>query len=66
LSMSLMNKREATGLSIVELSNRIASLYNTKLSPELIERIESKQTKLKNEDAQILAEFFNTTSEDLM
>lgn len=45
--MSLMNKREATGLSIVELSNRIASLYNTKLSPELIERIESKQTKLK-------------------
>ncbi|WP_436868124.1 hypothetical protein [Staphylococcus equorum] len=40
--MSLMNKREATGLSIVELSNRIASLYNTKLSPELIERIESK------------------------
>ncbi|MGJ5681091.1 hypothetical protein ACSBQ3_02790 [Staphylococcus equorum] len=61
-----MNKREATGLSIVELSNRIASLYNTKLSPELIERIESKQTKLKNEDAQILAEFFNTTSEDLM
>ncbi|ALM56809.1 helix-turn-helix transcriptional regulator [Staphylococcus equorum] len=64
--MSLMNKREATGLSIVELSNRIASLYNTKLSPELIERIESKQTKLKNEDAQILAEFFNTTSEDLM
>lgn len=64
--MSLMNKREATGLSIVELSNRIASLYNTKLSPELIERIESKQTKLKNEDEQILAEFFNTTSEDLM
>lgn len=64
--MSLMNKREATGLSIVELSNRIASLYNTKLSPELIERIESKQTKLKNGDAQILAEFFNTTSEDLM
>ncbi|MDG0843307.1 helix-turn-helix domain-containing protein [Staphylococcus equorum] len=64
--MSLMNKREATGLSIVELSNRIASLYNTELSPELIERIESKQTKLKNEDAQILAEFFNTTSEDLM
>ncbi|MDG0837778.1 hypothetical protein AST00_11630 [Staphylococcus equorum] len=64
--MSLMNMREATGLSIVELSNRIASLYNTKLSPELIERIESKQTKLKNEDAQILAEFFNTTSEDLM
>ncbi|ANK37542.1 MULTISPECIES: helix-turn-helix domain-containing protein [Staphylococcus] len=64
--MSLMNKREATGLSIVELSNRIASLYNTKLSPELIERIESKQTTLKNEDAQILAEFFNTTSEDLM
>ncbi|MEY8625796.1 helix-turn-helix transcriptional regulator [Staphylococcus equorum] len=64
--MSLMNKREATGLSIVELSNRIASLYNMKLSPELIERIESKQTTLKNEDAQILAEFFNTTSEDLM
>ncbi|KRG09948.1 hypothetical protein [Staphylococcus sp. NAM3COL9] len=64
--MSLMNKREATGLSIVELSNRIASLYNTKLSPELIECIENKQTKLKNEDAQILAEFFNTTSEDLM
>ncbi|MEB7787623.1 helix-turn-helix domain-containing protein [Staphylococcus equorum] len=64
--MSLMNNREATGLSIVELSNRIASLYNTKLSPELIERIESKQTTLKNEDAQILAEFFNTTSEDLM
>ena len=64
--MSLMNKREATGLSIVELSNRIASLYNTKLSSELIERIESKQTKLKNEDARILAELFNTTSEDLM
>ncbi|MDK9865165.1 MULTISPECIES: helix-turn-helix domain-containing protein [Staphylococcus] len=64
--MSLMNMREATGLSIVELSNRIASLYNTKLSPELIERIESNQAKLKNEDAQILAEFFNTTSEDLM
>ncbi|MEP9851714.1 helix-turn-helix transcriptional regulator [Staphylococcus aureus] len=64
--MSLMNKREATGLSVTELSNRIASLYNTELSPETIERIENKQIKLKREDAQMLAEFFNTTSEDLM
>ncbi|AID01144.1 hypothetical protein NGB23_00810 [Staphylococcus xylosus] len=63
--MSLLSNREAVGLSVVELSNRITSLYNTSLSPEMIELIEEKKTKLNHQDAQILAEFFNTTSEDV-
>lgn len=63
--MSLLSNREAVGLSVVELSNRITSLYNTSLSPEMIELIEEKKTKLNHQDAQTLAEFFNTTSEDV-
>lgn len=63
--MSLLSNREAVGLSIVELSNRITSLYNTSLSPEMIELIEEKKVKLNHKDAQILAEFFNTTSEEM-
>ncbi|MGO3050093.1 XRE family transcriptional regulator [Staphylococcus casei] len=64
--MSLLSNREATGLSIEELSNRLASLYKTNLSPEKIERIETNELKLGNDEARILAEFFNTTSEDIV
>lgn len=64
--MSLLSNREAIGLSIEELSNRLASLYNTKLSPEVIKQIETKKVKLGNEEVQILAEFFNTTTDDLI
>ncbi|MCG7338685.1 helix-turn-helix transcriptional regulator [Staphylococcus sp. ACRSN] len=64
--MSLLSNRKAIGLSIEELSNRLASLYNTKLSPEVIKDIETKQYKLCNEEIQVLAEFFNTTTEDLL
>ena len=39
LLMSLLSNREAIGLSIEELSNRLASLYNTKLSPKSLNKL---------------------------
>lgn len=63
--MSLMSNREATGLSIEELSNRLASLYNSNLSKDMIRNIEAKKEMLKEEDAKMLAEFFNTTADDV-
>ncbi|ATH60364.1 MULTISPECIES: hypothetical protein [Staphylococcus] len=64
--MSLISNREAIGLSVDELVNRLTSIYNTGLSTELIARVESKQAKLSEHDVKILTEFFNTTSEDLL
>lgn len=63
--MSLIRNRKAIGLSIDELSNRITSLYDIALNPEMIKQIEQQQLTLNQNDAQILAEFFNTTAEDL-
>lgn len=64
--MSLIRNRKAIGLSINELSNRITSLYDIILNPETIKQIEQQQLTLNQNDAKILAEFFNTTAEDLL
>ncbi|MBN6202717.1 hypothetical protein QI091_00360 [Staphylococcus saprophyticus] len=64
--MSLIRNRKAIGLSINELSNRITSLYDIVLNPEMIKQIEQQQLTLNQNDAKILAEFFNTTAEDLL
>ncbi|MBO1920078.1 hypothetical protein J4710_11845 [Staphylococcus xylosus] len=62
--MSLLSNREAVGLSVVELSNRITSLYNTSLSPEMIELIEEKN-EIKSSRCANISRIFNTTSEDV-
>lgn len=64
--MSLIRNRKAIGLSINELSNRITSLYDIVLNPEMIKQIEQQQLTLNQNDAKILVEFFNTTAEDLL
>ncbi|EHY92601.1 hypothetical protein SSME_16090 [Staphylococcus saprophyticus subsp. saprophyticus KACC 16562] len=44
--MSLIRNRKAIGLSINELSNRITSLYDIVLNPEMIKQIEQQQLTL--------------------
>ncbi|MDW4267122.1 hypothetical protein QI073_03195 [Staphylococcus saprophyticus] len=53
--MSLIRNRKAIGLSINELSNRITSLYDIVLNPEMIKQIEQQQLTLNQNDAKILA-----------
>ncbi|MCC4221242.1 hypothetical protein ABGB00_10095 [Staphylococcus saprophyticus] len=56
--MSLIRNRKAIGLSINELSNRITSLYDIVLNPEMIKQIEQQQLTLNQNDAKILAVFY--------
>ncbi|MHC3758902.1 hypothetical protein [Staphylococcus succinus] len=64
--MSLKTYRVKTGLNTYELSKRLKSIYvTTDLTHEKLQDIENKRTLCTKENQEDLAEFFNTTEENI-
>ncbi|RIN27941.1 hypothetical protein BU068_13270 [Staphylococcus succinus] len=64
--MGLKKYRVKTGLNSYELSKRLKSIYTkTDLTHRKLQDIENKKTSCTKENQQDLAEFFNTTEENI-
>ncbi|PTI36647.1 hypothetical protein BU056_12735 [Staphylococcus succinus] len=64
--MGLKKYRVKTGLNSYELSKRLKSIYTkTDLTHSKLQDIENKKTSCTKENQQDLAEFFNTTEENI-
>ncbi|PTI42854.1 hypothetical protein BU062_05495 [Staphylococcus succinus] len=64
--MGLKKYRVKTGLNSYELSKRLKSIYTkTYLTHRKLQDIENKKTSCTKENQQDLAEFFNTTEENI-
>ncbi|MGO3050146.1 XRE family transcriptional regulator [Staphylococcus casei] len=64
--MGLKKYRVKTGLNSYELSKRLKSIYTkTDLTHGKLQDIENKKTSCTKENQQDLAEFFNTTEENI-